>query len=1369
MKRLIIIILIILPFCVFANDRYYFSHLSSEDGLSQITVTSIYQDSKGFMWFGTRNGLNRYDGYNFDVYVNEQENGKSISDNHILCITEDTAGYLWIGTNNGLNRFDPETNSFERYLYEADNSTSLSNNMVLSLFHDTSGNLWIGTSNGLNLYDRENNSFRRIAVGNHKITGINTIIGYNDKLYMGTHSQGVIIYDIKNEEYVFHKDIADEQNNKITLNDVRALYLDNNENLWIGMHHDGLGLLKKGKQQITIYTQKNGLSNDFIRCINQAPDGNILIGTFDGLNVINPQSQRISQYKAYDAQEGSLSHYSIYSIYFDKARTLWVGTYAGGVNFYNTYGHKFRFYDPALELKSILGIIGPMVEYKNSIYIATEGGGLLEMDKQSGKYSQYKLSNESNGAYTQNILKSLFLDGDRLYCGTNLGAIYSFDLRSKRFSLFHDFKMGNTIYQIGRNSEGELFAAGVNNIGLVFFKKDGGIKDKFTVDDKTEFSFYNLRCILEIEKNIYLIGTRNNGLYYYDLNDKKLISYKASIGEKSEKYLPENYISSIFKDSMGQIWIGTFGGGLCLFDIETETFKTYKIQDGLHNDNVCSIVEDANKHLWISTISGISDFDINTGEFRNYSYFSGININEFTPHTGLKLLDNRIFFSGNNGFISFDPHKIYVNPYIPSIVLRNLYIDNVKVTPDENNDILKGALNNQKEITLEYNQSNIAIEYSALNYIFPNRNQYAYKLEGFDDGWNEVGARRMAYYTNVPAGTYRFVVKGSNNDGVWNNDGTSILITILPPFWKTWWAYCIYILTLIGIFILIFRYYNERKRLENNIKLEQARADAQEEFHQARGRLFTNFSHELRTPLTLIMSPLGDLIEKGRDLPQKVQDTHRLMYSNTLRMLRLVNNLMDFQKKESGTMKLRLEEDDFIHFTDEMVSLFKELAVSRNINLSFETSTDSLHYAFDKSMMEKVYFNFLSNAFKNVPDGGSIDVCLRTSNIQYLKTEYPNKTIGFNNNDITYLILEIRDSGVGIPQDQLEDIFTPFYQVAQNKHSSSGTGLGLSLSKSIIEMHDGVVWAESPIEGGAIFRCIFPINKLTTQDIAGDNNKNKDFSLINRIEGIKRESTETNTSEKGKYTVLVVEDNTDLRDYITSYLSPTYNIIVASDGSEAVEKAISHLPDIIISDLMMPKMDGMEMCAIIKKDLRTSHIPVIMLTAKSMPENIKEGYETGADDYITKPFDSSLLVTRVGNIIQARENLKEIYGKKFSLNTLGVESSSSIDEQFMQKLYKIMEDNISNTEFNLDSFSKDIGMSRASLYRKIKSVTNLSPNEFIRNFRLEMASKLLRETKLPVSEVYVSVGFNSIAYFSTCFKTRYGVSPTEYANQSPKE
>lgn len=1357
-------VLLYLLIAIYAKgERYYFSNLSLENGLSQITVDAIIQDSKGFIWFGTRNGLNRFDGYRFDIYQTDELDNTSISDNHVLCIVEDNKENLWIGTNNGLNKLNISTSTFKRYFNEPDNANAIPHNTILSLHYDKENQqLWVGTSTGLCLYDPENDSFTKLTNKYFDNTHIDVITQKGDKLYIGARHNGIVVYNIKDQTYNLYRH---DKNNPHSIADdyTKALLVDSKDNLWVGTRNNGLSVLKKDSELFIAYNQANGLSNNYVRCITETPDSNILVSTFNGLNVIHPQSGQIEQYTNYGSGQGNLSHYSVITTYFDNAQTLWVGTYAGGVCYYNKAGEKFRFYNPGSQ-KSITGIVGPLIETDNKLFIATEGAGLLEMNKHTESFLYHKIVDDAGGSYEKNIIKSLCLDGDRILCGTNLGTIYSFDLQTKKFTLAYHMASEHSIYYLGKTLNDDLIIGGVIDKGLMLIsKKDGSKINSFPVKGKPDISFPDVRCVCEIKKNVFLIGTRNKGLYYYDY-EKQIVKIYKNTNTDHYQRIPNDYITCIYKDSKESIWIGTFGGGISLFNPEFGEFVTYNTKDGLQDNNICSILEDENKQLWISTLSGLSEFNRQTKTFKNYTRTNGIKIDEFTLHAGLKLANGEIIFSGSNGFILFDPCKIAFNTFVPPVVLRNLYINNEQILPGKNNTILTEPLDKQKKIELKYNESNITIEYCALNFVFSDKNQYAYILEGFDHEWNQVGSRREAYYTNIPPGEYKFIVKGSNNDNLWNNDGTGILIKILPPLWKTWWAYSLYIIIFSAILFFIFRYFSEKKRLQNDIRLKQMEAKAQQEIHDARNRLFTNFSHELRTPLTLIMGPLEDVMEKEKLSSEGNRKIH-LIQSNAHRLLRIVNNLMDFQKKESGTMVLKVSQHDFISFVRETIFHFEELAKSRDIRLQFLPIDATIPLWYDKNLMEKVFFNLLSNAFKNVPNGGEITISINTLPLNELKKQHSLKASSFSNSNISYLTGEIKDSGTGIAADELEKIFIPFYQVAQNEHSHSGTGLGLSLSKSIIEMHHGTIWAESPENSGAVFRFIIPIGKewFTPDEIVEESS---DYhSIFTQKIDIPEPANTPDNKQRKPHTLLIVEDNPDVRQYIVSNLSESYNIIEAVNGEEAIHKVINHLPDLIITDLMMPKMDGMEMSIKIKNDIRTSHIPIIMLTAKSMNDDIKEGYKIGADDYITKPFSAALLVVRVENMIRSRAKLKELYGKQFTLETLGVEAIS-LDEQFLQKLYAIMEKNISNPEFDLDKVSHEIGMSRTNLYRKIKSLTNLSPSEFIRNFRLSMGAKILKEAKLPVSEVYVAVGFNSHAYFSNCFKAFYGVTPTEYTKKN---
>lgn len=1343
------------------KEHYYFSQLSLKDGLSQITVLCSHQDSCGFIWFGTRNGLNRYDGYGFSVFLNDAGDTTSISDNHILCITGGKNNNLWIGTNNGLNRLDLSTNTFKRYFHNRYDERSINHNTINSLYVDEENCLWVGTGSGLNLYDPESDSFKSFNPDSLFTNNpINAMLRQGGYLLAATTYRGLIYININTLKYTLNKNhlpFLDSHDN----NYVRSLYLDKKNNLWLGTYSGGVYELPAGGERYINYNQSNGLTDNFVRCISESPSGNILAGTFNGLNVINPQTKEITNYNTYDAGHGGLSHFSIFSILFDRIGALWIGTYAGGINYYSPLARGFRFYDPGNDKKVLFGVFGAILEYGSCLYITTEGGGLLEYDMKNETFHNYLLTSNNNIAYGMNILKSLCRDGDKILCGTNVGSIYTFDLKTKKMSLKYKLDNDEPLYVLQRDSSGCLIAGGVNLTGLYRITPAGIIQKRFPVTGKSDFTFSNVRTFLEIRKNVFLIGTRTDGLYRYDANNKTLVQYEAHLGNPES--LPENYISSIYRDSKGNIWIGTFGGGFCLFDTEKETFTTFGTKQGMLNRNVCSIVESLNGHLWISTIDGISDFNPKDLSFKNYSNSNGISINEFTPHSGIRTSHGDIFFSGNNGFLSFNPNNLSLNQNIPPVVLDEIFINNEQIIPGGKDEILDKRIGWKKSITLKYNQSNIAIQYCALNFIFPERNQYAYKLEGFDKTWNEAGNRRVAYYTNIPPGKYVFKVKGSNNDGIWNETGAKIEIVILPPIWKTIWAYLTYILLIMLIITMIFRYFRDKAHLKNEVHLKQVEANAREQFYQDRNRLFTNFSHELRTPLTLIISPVEDIIE-NEELTSKMRERMLLIRGNSRRLLRLVNNLMDFQKQEGGKLQLHVTEGDIVHFVEEMYLVFNELAISRNIRFGFTHPDKAIQCWFDYDLMEKVCFNFFSNAFKNTPDDGSIEIRMNLMKLSGLKKRFPLKSATFRDEESNYLIIEIENSGGGIPAGDLENIFAPFFQVAQSKHAHSGTGLGLSLSRSIIEMHHGIVWAESHENRGAVFIAILPVGKkfFTEYEIKegyADSENITQYEIDIPAEKI----SETADRKKESKTILVVEDNPDIRHYISSHLTCEYNLMEASNGIEAIEKSLQYLPDLIISDLMMPKMDGIEMCSKLKNDQRTSHIPIIIITAKTTAMDIQEGYESGADDFIIKPFNASVLTTRVRNILHTREKLKDLYAKRFSLDALGIEFSS-IDEKFMQKLYAMMTKNIANPELNLNAFCREIGMSRANLYRKIKSLTGLSPNEFIRNFRLETAVKILKETNMSVSEVYVAVGFNSLAYFSNCFKSLYGVPPIEYVN-----
>lgn len=1348
-KALCILLVSILTQFILASQRYHFSNLSVKDGLSQLHVTCIYQDKLGYMWFGTRNGLNKFNGNSFEIFWNHADDEQSISSNTIACIIEDAEGNLWIGTENGLNKLDKKRKGFKRY-YLANEADSV-NNKILSLHIDADGVLWVGTLSGLFIYEPESDSLKSVYIRELADNSVSAILEKDNHLYLASSKNGLLIYDRQKKRIV-----RSYQTNSKTLpvisNYIKDIYIDKKDNIWLGTYKDGVCVIKHDLSEVVQYNTSNGLSNNSIRCIKESPSGEMWVGTFDGLNIINPVTSRITSYKS-----GALSHHSVYSILFDRMQTIWIGTYAGGADYYNPYGHLFDFYNPGAVLNDNIGILGPSIEYDGTLYICSEGGGLISFDLKQHTFRQYTLP-QNNDNPTRSIFKTIYLDGNRILCGTSQGEVYEFNLHSHQFSLFYQTTDRRPIYHISKSHSGQFIIGAISMAeGLAFISNDGQrtVQSGFPAKGKGEVHFSHVICVCEVDNDVYLIGTKSDGLFCYDKINHTLISYNQTNGFAAKS------ISSILKDRSGRIWISSIDGGLSELVLSTGKFTTYNEKNGLLNNQVCKVVEGNDNSLWLTTLNGISNLDLRTRNIINYSQESGIQVQEFSPCAGIRLSDNRIFFAGNNGFTLFNPNDIITNPNVPPVILDKLYINNNLVQPDDENGILKENISTQKKIVLKYNQTNIMIEYAALNYIFNNKNEYAYKLEGFDSEWNEVGNRRIAYYTNIPAGTYHFTVKGSNNDGIWNEEGATLEIIVLPPLWKTWWAYLIYFAVIIALIAFIIRYFTEKKRLQNNIRLKQMEAEVHEEYYQERNRLFTNFSHELRTPLTLIIAPLEEFVRRT-DLVDDVHYKSKLMLRNAQRLLRIVNNLMDLQKNESGTMKLQVSENDIIKFTHEAVASFQDLALYRNIHLKFHHSSDRQLLWFDWNLLEKVYFNFLSNAFKNVPDGGSVSVELNVKALSELAFFIPAKLNKYKNEKIQYLTLSIQDNGVGIAPNELEKIFRPFYQVAQNEHSKSGTGIGLSLSKAIIEMHHGTVWAENAPESGAVFKFVMPIDKnlFSAEEIA--ESTDNETVLLN-VE-LPDNAYEADNSSKKQSTILVVEDNRDLNNYICSCLADKYNVIGVTNGEDALAKAVYLLPNLIITDLMMPKMNGIELIQQLKKDMNTSHIPIIMVTAKTGTDDIREGYAAGADEYITKPFDASILKVRVDNLIQNREKLKELYSKNFSLESLGVDVTS-VDEKFMQKLYATLQQNIANSDLNLDAFCKELGLSKSNLYRKIKQITGYSPNEFIRNFRLETAAKMLKETDMTITEVYCAVGYNSLAYFSNCFKALYGMSPTEFKNK----
>ena len=1357
-KFLSILFLILSVLTLYAEKTNYLYSFNSDlnEGISQLSVMTIYQDSRGYLWFATKNGLNRFNGKEYKIYHREDGNEQSLSNNSVTSITEDQEGYLWVGTNNGLNRIDLNTNEIKRYNLE---TNGLVANSISTVYTDRSGCLWVGTWEGLNRYNREGDHFEYIPIEDdtERAMIVTLLEDSSGRFWIGTRNKGLLLCD--HQMNLISQFTSESKNMPLNNNNITSIYEDDKKQIWVGCKNSGLNKINLRDNEVTSYTNLNsGLSNNSVRCIIEW-QGKLLIGTFDGIFDLDKATERIVKVAGYDDINKSLSHYSVYCFCVDRDKTLWVGTFAGGVNYLNMFTNRFVLHKPQEELNIRTGIYGAITyESPEDLWIATEGYGLLNYNKRTNESHYYLIDPSVRFAFNTNIIKSVFYEDGYVWCGTTKGEIYKFNIKTKKFSLYHQYPIEYSIYSIIRDHNGVLWVGGASTeFGLTCFVNDSLVTTFYNnVEEPIYFS--NVRCILEEEDGVFLLGSTAEGLLRFDTHKKQLTKYsnEASV----EKYrIPNNYISAIVRTKSGEIWVSTYGGGIFQLDESKAIRRIMTVREGLLDNNICTLVESSDQRLWMSTVNGLIMFDPAKDEVRNYHRHNGIDIREFTLHSGIALPDGSLCFAGSNGFVTFHVEAMDKNNNIPPVVLEQLSVNNHPVEVGDESAILDKVLDGMETIRLAYNENNFSITYQALNYIYATQNQYAYKLEGYDTDWNYVGERNSAFYTNLSPGKYVFLVKASNNDGVWNEEGRSLIIIVQPPLWRTWYAYLFYVIALAAIIYGILYYVNIKRNLEAGLKMKQLEKQKQEEFHQAKIRLFTNFSHELRTPLMLIITPFEELVKRV-DIPAELHDKLSIIYKNAQKLLLLVNQLMDLHKNQAGSMDLKVSEGDICEYIKEIYYAFNQIALTNEVKFTLNCTPKTINGWFDKSLLEKVVFNLLSNAFKYTASGES--VLMEVSEVT-LKELDPKRTDGlYKDENSQYVILKVKDSGKGIEEGEADKIFTPFYQIPETSGINlSGTGIGLSLVYTIVQLHRGVIYVDHTETKGACFVVILPVSRSAFSEEQIESREIDKIAEITNTEDILVSLPVTENKDQPKYKILLVEDDKDVRDYLKKSLEAEYIVIEAADGVRAYEKVVQDFPDLVLSDIMMPKRDGLELCTMIKNDIRIGHIPVILMTARSMVVHIKEGFQAGADDYIVKPFNMDVLQTRIRSLLASREQLKKLYGKRFSPDVMGIEVKSA-DERFSQKLFDVIEKNISNEKLDVELLCTEIGISRANLYRKLKSITELSPMELIRNKRLEMAAKLLKESEMNVSEIASHLGFNSHSYFSNSFKAFYGCTPTEF-------
>ncbi len=1381
-------------FKILDSSPLKFEKINPEEGLIHNSVTTIYQDSKGYMWFGSFNGLYKYDGYNFKIYKTNSEDANSLIGNDIAYIHEDSYGKLWIGTSQGLCFYNRNLDNFSRSLTTIKTGNTFTiKNRVNTIHSDTFSTLWVGTDNGLfqlvhnnDAYDVSLHQYNKStpSISNNIIKAI--VEDKHNNLWVATeHGLNKIIIN-RQGDLVFNHFFHDVENNEsLTTNDITKLCIDKNENLWVGTRNglNKLSLLNNsGENKFTRYqhdrNSKNSLSDNHVTAITQDYNNDIWIGTrYGGVNKY--LNGKFSSYKKSLSDDNSISSNEISSIYSGKNGVLWFGVIAGRVNKLdlnkNKIAHfKFNAVDKTSLSDNIVNVV--YEDSKKNIWVGTHNGGLNKLEIQDGKtnFQSYK-----NNVLSSNNVFSFCEDNYGNYWvgtedkGLNFINGNTFEtsgvFKVKEFSKELNTLPSNNISILYKDHIGDIWMGSFDGDGLMKLSpSSNGLKElkiqhfKNNPKNKNSIPSNHISCIYEDSKNRLWVGTYGTGLIRIirdeNNNPKEFIQLKKN--EENVNSLSNDNVFSVLESTDGNLWVATFGGGLNKIakeEIEKSNPEIVKYREaqGLTNEELYGVLEDDNNHLWISSNRGVYKFDPKQEIFTNFQTsdgFQALNFRKFAFHKGHNGI---MYFGGINGFNAFSPEQFEKNEFLPDVELVDLKIFNASVIPKtkiEGEIILNKSISQTKELTLRHIDNAFTLEFSALHYTAPSQNQYKYILEGFDKTWNATNSdRRYATYSNLDAGTYIFKVIASNNDLVWSETPKTITINVLPPWWKTWWAYLIYISLIIGLMFVFRHFLVKNNEYQNKLKIEKIEQENIKNINAVKLEFFTNISHEFKTPLTLVLGPLQQLINSG-SVDSKIKNTLLSVEKNAKNLYKLINQVLEFRKIEAKETSINATKGDLVHFIEEVVNSFYFLAESGNINLKFNSSESSVIAFFDWDKLEKVMNNLISNSIKYTPENGLVNISLGVSN--------ENKSVK----------ITVKDNGIGIPKNQLAFIFNRFYQISNsNRSSSMGSGIGLALSKVLIELHKGTIKVKSKEHKGTIFKIEFPLIESNsnvhheTVDSFDISDKLPEISTntLFDIDKISTKNTELPV-------LLIVEDNLELQTFIKSALDEFYNVIQALNGETGIELALKEVPDIIISDIMMPKKDGIELCDTLKKNPVTNHIPIVLLTARASIEHRIEGLEVGADSYIAKPFHIKHLTITLEKLLKQRQLLKEKFSLSASKSSIEKSGANKFEVAFINQVENIITENIQNSQFGVTELGEALNFSRMQLYRKLKSISDMSANEFIRNYRVRHAAKLMEETEMNVSQIAYEVGFNNLSYFTKCFKQTYGSSPSKYLKEIKK-
>ena len=1327
------------------SQPYSISKLGIEQGLSNNYIVGITQDKDGFIWFATEEGLNKFDGSRF---INYYKHTNSLSANELNRIYADPdKPVIWIATQRaGLNAYDYEKNTLKVYTHDDNNPHSILTNDVTAIASSADGNLWISTYHrGVEFFDKENETFTHYntsGLPELQSDNIWSILDDNNgNLYIGHVQQGMSILSVNSRQVKRFRHNPDVPNS-IPGNDIRCIYKDKNNNIWVGTDK-GLALFNSETDHFTVLGNNDLLSSPIFD-IRQMNDNKLWVTTeFNGIFIIDLKQHFFKSTDKIDLQhitagynKYSLSNQTVRSIFQDSFNNIWIGTYGGGINFIGHTEPLFNAYDyspithdiNSLNNKVVLSLC---LDADERLWVGTDGGGINVFDKDR----RVAIYNKDNGYFSHNSIHTILKDSrDNIWIGTFFGGINYYNHTTGKFS---NIKINETT-----NQDVRCFFE--DNHQNIWVGTNTGVY-VIDADNQKTIHHYNssannlpedfVRSINQDQKGYIWIGTFGQGMGIYSPAMEEIVRFNEQNGFCS------NMINHIFRDSRNNMWIATGEGLICFPESDTSDYTVFQRDNGLHNTFIRAITEDTNGNIWFSTNAGISCYLHHTHQFRNYNYFDKTPMGSFASAAVING-KNLIWFGSTNGVRYFNPVSVLNNQEAPPAIITEMNIYDKQTVQDYSHNINYFGSNNH--IKLNYQQNTFGITFNIQDYSLAHQVDYSYRLTGLDDSWYTVDNNQVVF-RNIPSGRYEFQVRSRIRNQEWSENNDSLFIQITPPIWLSWYAKTCYILLIIFIISYLLYIYKKRVELQSSYEMEKKNHEQEQELNNERLRFYTNIAHELRTPLTLILGPLEDLQKDTQLMPRQSRKIG-VVRQSAIQLLNLINQILEFRKTETQNKSLLISKGNIAALVKETGLKYKELMAKPEVEFSVSIENDNMPLYFDKEVVNTILDNLISNAIKYT-DRGKIELELYTS----------------DRNQVSYTEIKVKDTGHGISDEDQIRIFDRYYQGKRNREVS-GTGIGLALVKNMVALHEGEIRVESkPNEGSCFYFSL--LTHHTYPNALHKEPDNEEIAKYTTTESAK--ITET----PDKPILLVVEDNIDIQHYIRESFDDSFEVITANEGEDGCYKAFSYIPDIIVSDIMMPGMNGIELCRKIKEDVRTSHIPVILLTAKNSLSDKEEGYTSGADSYLTKPFSASLLHSRINNLLENRKKLADSLRNSIKTDDKSSqykESVNKIDDEFIRSITRIIEENMETDKIDIAYLSDKLFMSSSTLYRKMKALTGISTNEFIRKIKMNKAEQLMLQGKYNISEIAYKVGINSPVYFRQCFKEEFGLTPSDYLKDLSK-